>query len=62
MCVSDPEQRDGYLTVTYPYSGNSAFGRAIKDAEELFGEITVMRVHQGWYGTTITYKEGKGVI
>lgn len=59
--ISDPEERDGYQTLTYPYHGNDGIARAIEDAEHLYGEITVLRVFQGWAGTTIVYKKGKGL-
>jgi hypothetical protein len=70
--VSDPEQRAGYQSITYPYRGNAGIIRAIKEwerscrehgCESLEGaghEITILRVHQGWYGVTIVYRKGDG--
>lgn len=58
--ISDPEERDGYKTVTYAYHGNDAFGKAIKSAEALYGKITVLRTCQGWHGTTVVYRIGDG--
>jgi hypothetical protein len=33
--ISDPEERAGYKTITYPYQGNGGFTRAINEAISL---------------------------
>jgi len=73
--ISDPEERAGYKTIIYPYQGNGGFTRAINEAikshkhptgNKFDGtpneghEITILRVFQGWHGTTIVYREGDG--
>jgi hypothetical protein len=55
--ISDPEEDAGYRTLTYPFHGNEGFGKAIRDVEKLYGNISVLRVFQGWAGTTVVYKK-----
>jgi hypothetical protein len=55
--ISQPEHDAGYEDITYPYHGNTAFGRSIREAEKLFGHISVLRAEQAWYGVTVVYKK-----
>ena len=70
--ISDPEERAGYKTITFPYTGNDGMIKAMMEwigtckdhgDETTTGEgfpITILRVFQEWHGTTIVYRKGTG--
>jgi hypothetical protein len=55
--ISQPEEDAGYRTITFPYHGNTAFGRSIRESERMYKHIDVLRVFQDWAGTTVVYKK-----
>lgn len=55
--ISEIEESAGVGSITYPYTGNSGYGRAIRDAEKTLGKIKVIRMEQiSWVGTTIIFQ------